>query len=202
MFLELLARGISGANMNKKVWEVPAHTLMLIQSHSIDRVTILFAWFLTNSVMFLFLYSLRHSAHTVTQHPSGPTGKPYHTFTYCISVTTNRAQRGVNREQRIRGSTVAYQQAPAVPKPPAAVLSSQHEGEGLTVEKCIHIRLNTHKDMNVIWKIIRIDRVDEHQQHEIIIKTICSISVIHYGKIMFSLKIHSHIKGSHWNCML
>lgn len=32
-------------------------------------------------------------------------------------------------------STVAYQQASAVAKPPAAVLSSQHEGEGLTGTK-------------------------------------------------------------------
>lgn len=44
------------------------------------------------------------------------------------SVTTNKAQQGVNRKQSL---TVTYQQASAVPKPPAAVLSSQHEGEGL-----------------------------------------------------------------------
>lgn len=52
------------------------------------------------------------------------------------SVTTNRAQQGVNRKQSL---TVTYQQASAVPKPPAAVLASQHEGEGLTAvqNKCI-----------------------------------------------------------------
>lgn len=34
----------------------------------------------------------------------------------------------------LSGAWVAYQQASAVPKPPAAILSSQHEGEGLTVK--------------------------------------------------------------------
>lgn len=48
-------------------------------------------------------------------------------------------------DQRERGLTVAYQQASAVPKPPAAILSSQHEREGLAVEKKkhIHMRINT-----------------------------------------------------------
>lgn len=40
--------------------------------------------------------------------------------------------------------TAAYQQAPAVPKPPAAVLPSQHEGEGLAEakNKYMHMRSN------------------------------------------------------------
>lgn len=35
----------------------------------------------------------------------------------------------------------AYQQASAVPEPPAAIFSSQHEGEGLAVakDKCMHM---------------------------------------------------------------
>lgn len=39
----------------------------------------------------------------------------------------------------------AYQQASTVTKPPAAVLSRQHEGESLTAakDKCIHMRNDT-----------------------------------------------------------
>lgn len=40
----------------------------------------------------------------------------------------------------MRCSTVAYQQASAVTEPPAAILSSQHEGEGLTVKSMEMIR--------------------------------------------------------------
>ena len=84
-----------------------------------------------------------------------------------MSVTTNRAQQGVNREQRRRGSTVAYQQASAVPKPPAAVLSSQHEREGLTIAKK-NIYENQHIEINrffthnsIIKKWLRI-RAEQH----------------------------------------
>lgn len=76
---------------------------------------------------------------TAQRHVAGPTGKPYHSFTSHIFVTTNRAQQGVTREQSVSSSTVAYQQASAVAKPPAAVLSGQHEGKGLAVRKNNHI---------------------------------------------------------------
>lgn len=39
------------------------------------------------------------------------------------------------RAEDERDSTAAHQQAPAVAEPPAAVLSGQHEGEGLAVGK-------------------------------------------------------------------
>lgn len=45
--------------------------------------------------------------------------------------------------------TVVYQQASAVPKPPAAVLSSQHEGEGLTVVKNKHTHVGKSTYANV-----------------------------------------------------
>lgn len=68
---------------------------------------------------------------------TGPTGKPRGRFTSHTFVTTNRAQQGVASEQRTSNihSTAAHQQAPAVAEPPAAVLSGQHEGEGLAVGK-------------------------------------------------------------------
>lgn len=67
--------------------------------------------------------------------------------------TTNRAlqksEPGVNREQRVGSWTVAYQQSSAVPKPPAAVLSSQHEGEGLTEAQTKKTYGNQHKGRQV-----------------------------------------------------
>lgn len=88
------------------------------------------------SFIFFVLYVLFAAAtadgHATHQWPHRKTVSHVHIKR---SVTTNRAQQGVNREQRMRGRTVAHQQASAVPEPPAAVLSSQHEGEGLTAAK-------------------------------------------------------------------
>lgn len=83
-----------------------------------------------------------------------------------MSVTTNRAQQGVNREQRRRGSTVAYQQASAVPKPPAAILSSQHEREGLTIAKKIYIYAYIYENQH-----IEINRFFIHNIYRTIKKT-------------------------------
>lgn len=139
MFLFLLpARGISWVKAEKSLYM----TIILICNHNNEWANIFCLPFISHEHVFfscVFFCSITFSflppQWMVMQHISGPTGKPDHMFTYLSQQTgLSRVWTG-SRGWGGGGSTVAYQQASAVPKPPAAIFSSQHEGEGLTVAK-------------------------------------------------------------------
>lgn len=87
--------------------------------------------------------------HTAHQWTCRKMVSHFHTVHLC---SNNLGSAGC--EQSMRCSTVAYQQASAVPEPSATILSSQHEGEGLTVKRMWIIRLFTNIIHNVIYNII------------------------------------------------
>lgn len=91
------------------------------ESKYVDKVSEMFFFFSFNIIF--RLYSRRACL------MAGPNSLPYISHICCNILGS------AGCEQRMRCLTAAYQQASAVPEPSAAVLSSQHEGKGLTVQR-------------------------------------------------------------------
>lgn len=93
---------------------------------------------------------------------------------------------------------VAYQQAPAVPKPPAAVLSGQHEGEGLTADKnkFINVRINAGTQTTCKNQSAEEDLNEFLSSHSTTV--VCSSSSILMGPNQMTRAVGVHINISGW----